>query len=60
MNASTGAWGVALMRIQANLPDTLPGQNVTMLIFGDVQIQNAGGESSGGPSYPSSVSQSWL
>jgi hypothetical protein len=34
-------WGVALMRIQANLPDTLPGQNVTFLLFGDVEIQNA-------------------
>lgn len=35
-------WGVALMRIQANVPDTLPGQNVTFLLFGDVEIQNAG------------------
>jgi hypothetical protein len=34
-------WGVALMRLQANLPDTLPGQNVTFLLFGDVEIQNA-------------------
>lgn len=31
-------WGVALLRIQANLPDTLPGQNVTMLLFGDVSL----------------------
>jgi len=34
-------WGVALMKLQANLPDTLPGQNVTFLLFGDVEIQNA-------------------
>jgi hypothetical protein len=34
-------WGVALMRLQANLPDTLPGQNVTFLMFGDVEITNA-------------------
>jgi uncharacterized protein YgiM (DUF1202 family) len=34
------SWGVALMKLQANLPDTLPGQNVTMLLFGDVQIDN--------------------
>ena len=33
-------WGVALMKLQANLPDTLPGQNVTFLMFGDVQVQN--------------------
>jgi len=34
-------WGVSLMRLQAGLPDTLPGQNVTFLLFGDVAIQNA-------------------
>ncbi|MBZ0275294.1 MAG: hypothetical protein K8I60_04080 [Anaerolineae bacterium] len=32
-------WGVALMKLQANLPDTLPGQNVTVLLFGDVALQ---------------------
>jgi hypothetical protein len=36
----SGEWGVALMQLQANIPDTLPGQNVTFLLFGDVQIQN--------------------
>ncbi|MEO8611383.1 MAG: hypothetical protein ABI690_26030 [Chloroflexota bacterium] len=41
MNQQTGAWGVALLRLQANLPDTLPGQNVTFLLFGDVEIDNA-------------------
>jgi hypothetical protein len=34
-------WGVAMMRLQANLPDTLPGQNVTFLLFGDVEITQA-------------------
>lgn len=33
-------WGVALMRLQANLPDTLPGQSVSFLVFGDVQLEN--------------------
>jgi len=41
MNASIGEWGVALLRVQANLPDTLPGQNVTFLLFGEVEIENA-------------------
>lgn len=41
MNVTTGEWGVALMNLQANLPDTLPGQNVTFLLFGDVEIHNA-------------------
>lgn len=31
-------WGVALLVLQADLPATLPGQNVTMLLFGDVMI----------------------
>lgn len=34
-------WGVALLKLQANIPDTLPGQNVTFLLFGDVEITNA-------------------
>ena len=37
---SPDEWGIALMKIQANLPDTVPGQNVTMLLFGDVVIEN--------------------
>jgi len=41
LNETTGEWGVALMSLQANLPDTLPGQNVTFLLFGDVEITNA-------------------
>lgn len=36
-------WGVVLMQVQANLPDSLPGQNVTFIMFGDVQIENAVG-----------------
>ncbi len=40
MNEAVGEWGVVLMRLQANLPDTLPGQNVTLLLFGDVEIEN--------------------
>lgn len=44
MNPDDGSWGVALMKVQANLPDTLPGQNVTFVLFGDVEVQNRGGE----------------
>lgn len=35
-----GTWGVALLSLQANLPDTLPGQNVTFVVFGDVQLRS--------------------
>jgi hypothetical protein len=41
MDESAGKWGVALLRLQADIPDTLPGQNVTFLLFGDVEIDNA-------------------
>jgi hypothetical protein len=42
LNESLNEWGVALLSVQANLPDTLPGQNLTVLLFGEVQIENAG------------------
>jgi hypothetical protein len=35
-----GEWGVVLMQLQANLPDSLPGQNVTFVLFGAVEIEN--------------------
>lgn len=41
LNVETQTWGVAVLKLQANLPDTLPGQNVTFLLFGDVEIENA-------------------
>ncbi|MEZ4671363.1 MAG: hypothetical protein R3E39_25965 [Anaerolineae bacterium] len=41
MDKLDNTWGVALLKVQANLPDTLPGQNVTFLLFGDVNIRNA-------------------
>lgn len=39
--AEPDEWGIALMRVQANIPDTLPGANVTFLLFGDVTLSNA-------------------
>ena len=41
LDVAKDTWGIALMKLQANLPDTLPGQNVTFLLFGDVEITNA-------------------
>jgi uncharacterized protein YgiM (DUF1202 family) len=40
LDEDAGTWGVALMKLQANLPDTLPGQAVTIVLFGDVELQN--------------------
>jgi hypothetical protein len=41
LNLDTGVWGVAVMNLQANMPDTLPGQNVTFVLMGDVEVENA-------------------
>ncbi len=41
MNLETLAWGVSLLRVQANLPDSIPGQYVTLITFGDVTIEDA-------------------
>lgn len=35
-----GVWGIALLSLQANLSDTLPGQNVTFVVFGDTELVN--------------------
>jgi hypothetical protein len=39
MDIGQDVWGIALMRVRATVPDTLPGQGVTMLLFGDVEIR---------------------
>jgi hypothetical protein len=41
LDAKSGIWGVVLMKLQANIPNTLPGQNVTVMLFGDSEIRNA-------------------
>lgn len=43
LNEQLGEWGVALLHIQANLPDTLPGQAVKFILYGDVELLNAAG-----------------
>ncbi len=40
LNMETKDWGIAVLKAQANLPDALPGQNVTFLMFGDTTIDN--------------------
>jgi hypothetical protein len=41
-NEENEEWGIAIARVQAQLPDTLPGQNVTIVFFGGVSVQNEG------------------
>ncbi len=38
LDEQTGQWGVAVMQVQASLPDTQPGQNVTLVMFGDIMV----------------------
>lgn len=41
MDTIAGTWGVALLKLQADIPAELATQNVDLLLFGDVDIQNA-------------------
>jgi hypothetical protein len=34
-------WGVAVMKLQANIPNTLPGQSVTFILMGETQVADA-------------------
>jgi|GEM_PF-5034896 uncharacterized protein YgiM (DUF1202 family) len=38
LNLDANTWGIALLSLQANLPDSLPGQNVSVVVFGDVSL----------------------
>ncbi len=40
MDEDQQTWGVALMKVQADIPNSKP-ENVTILLFGDVQVDNA-------------------
>jgi hypothetical protein len=43
-NLNNEEWGVALLRLQTNLPNTLPGQNVTVLLFGEGEFRDGQAE----------------
>ena len=40
LNMQSHDWGIAVIKAQANLPDSLPGQNVTFLLYGDTTVDN--------------------
>lgn len=40
LDLTTERWGIAIMSLQANLPNTLPGQAVTFLMLGDAVVEN--------------------
>lgn len=41
MDTSADEWGIAILKVQANVPDTIPGQNVQFVLFGNVEIEDA-------------------
>lgn len=41
LDVDAGQWGVAMMNVQANVPNTLPGQAVTFVLLGDARVENA-------------------
>lgn len=38
LDTANGTWGMAVLKLQASLPDTNPGQNVTFILFGDTEL----------------------
>lgn len=40
LDLEAATWGVGVLNLQANLPDTQPGQNVRFLIYGDTTIED--------------------
>lgn len=41
LDESSEVWGVSLLRLQASIPNTLPGQGVVFVLFGDMRVENA-------------------
>lgn len=46
LNLDDDQWGIVLMRLQANVQGSIPGQPVTFLLFGDAQLSHTQNESS--------------
>ncbi|HET7143337.1 MAG TPA: hypothetical protein VFI68_04880, partial [Anaerolineales bacterium] len=40
LNLDSNEWGIAVLKVIANLPRSLPGQTVTMIVFGNTTLDN--------------------
>lgn len=40
LDEAEGIWGVAVMKVQANVPNSLPGQAVSFVLLGDAEVRN--------------------
>lgn len=45
LDLSGNEWGIAVFKLIANLPRSLPGETVTMVVFGNATLDNASGDS---------------
>jgi hypothetical protein len=41
LDVANDQWGVAVMSLQANIPNAIPGQAVTFVLLGDAEIENS-------------------
>lgn len=41
LDTTLNEWGVAVMSVQANIPDSLPGQAVRFILLGNAEMENA-------------------
>ncbi|NWF67986.1 MAG: hypothetical protein HXY40_02755 [Chloroflexi bacterium] len=44
LNPQAQQWGIALLALQANVPETMPGQFVTFVVFGEANLEIAPAE----------------
>ncbi len=40
LDVARGEWGIALLSLQADLPEALPGQAVTFVVYGDTELRS--------------------
>ncbi|HAV78865.1 MAG TPA: hypothetical protein DCX53_16055 [Anaerolineae bacterium] len=45
LNLDSNEWGIAVFKIIANLPRSLPGETITMVVFGNATLDNDSGDS---------------
>ncbi|MBE2269727.1 MAG: DUF11 domain-containing protein [Anaerolinea sp.] len=41
LDPALNEWGIAVLNVQANLPNTLPGQSAIFMLLGDTEVENA-------------------
>ncbi len=45
LKLDTNEWGIAVFKLIANLPRSLPGETITMVVFGNATLENDSGDS---------------